>query len=66
MLTQLLSSLGVLSYPINHFRLNLRIRIMEPHEFKRKEVRDLFRDKKVVFLGDSIIRKGFKRKYGNT
>ena len=33
---------------------------MEPHQFKRKEVRDLFRDKKVVFLGDSIIRKGLK------
>ena len=33
---------------------------MVPHEFKRNEVRDLFRDKKVVFLGDSIIRKGLK------
>ena len=33
---------------------------MAPHSFKSKEVRDLFRDKKVVFLGDSIIRKGLK------
>ena len=34
---------------------------MALQRFKSKEVRDLFRDKKVVFLGDSIIRNGFKK-----
>lgn len=38
---------------------------MAPHKFKKMEVRDLFRDKKVVFLGDSIIREGFKNKLLN-
>ena len=33
---------------------------MEPHSFKIKEVRDLFGDKKVVFLGDSIMREIYK------
>ena len=33
---------------------------MAPHRFKSKDVRDLFRDKKVVFIGDSIIRDIYK------
>ena len=31
-----------------------------PPKFKTIEVKDLFRDKKVVFLGDSIIRDIYK------
>ena len=31
-----------------------------PHQFKKIEVKDLFRDKKVVFIGDSIIRDIYK------
>ena len=33
---------------------------MDPPQFKNKDVRDLFRDKKVVFLGDSIMREIYK------
>ena len=33
---------------------------MAPHRFKKKEVSDLFKDKKVVFLGDSIMREIYK------
>ena len=33
---------------------------MAPPQFKTKDVRDLFRDKKVLFLGDSIMREIYK------